>query len=173
MTISRSWISIRVILIILMIIVGICSARASDEIFEAEVSAIVDGNTLTLKFKDGDSYDVQLSGIDSPELAQDFGEEAKQFLQKKLLSKRVKVQLLGKDRWGNRLAVVWLKGEVDLRVELLKEGLAWTAERNPLQELENVRIEAQNKGKGLWQATEPTPPWIFRRQQSMLEAKGS
>lgn len=156
-----------------MIIVAICSARASDQIMEAEVSAIVDGNTLTIKFKDGDAYDIQLSGIDSPEPGQDFSDEAKQFLQKRALNKRVKVQLLGKDRWGNRLAVIWLKGEVDLRVELLKEGLAWTAERNPLPELENVRIEAQNKGKGLWQLTEPTPPWIFRRQQSMLQAKGS
>jgi micrococcal nuclease len=156
-----------------MIIVAICSARASDQIMEAEVSAIVDGNTLTVKFKDGDAYDIQLSGIDSPELGQDYGEQAKQFLQKRALNKRVKVQLLGKDRWGNRLAVIWLKGEVDLRVELLKEGLAWTAERNPLPDLENVRIEAQNKGKGLWQLTEPTPPWIFRRQQSMLQAKGS
>lgn len=173
MTASRSWISVRLILLILMVIVAVLSARASDEILEAEVSAIVDGNTLTVKFKDDDAYDVQLSGIDSPELNQEFGEQAKQFLLKKALNKRVKVQLVGKDRWGNRLAVVWLKGEVDLRVELLKEGLAWTAERNPLPELENVRIEAQNKGKGLWQAIEPTPPWVFRRQQSMLEAKGS
>lgn len=173
MTISTSWVSIRVILIILMVIVGIYSALASDEILEAEVSAVVDGNTLTIRFQDNDAYDVQLSGIDSPELTQEFGEQAKQFLQKKALNKRVKVQLLGKDRWGNRLAVVWLKGEVDLRVELLQEGLAWTAERNPLPELEKVRMEAQNKGKGLWQTTEPTPPWIFRRQQSMLVAKGS
>mgnify|MGYP001806191675 CR=1 FL=1 len=173
MTASRSWISIRVVLLILMIIVATFSAQASDQLVDAEVSAIVDGNTLTIKFKDGDFYDVQLAGIDSPEPGQDFSEEAKQFLQKKALNKRVKVQLLGKDRWGNRLAVVWLKGEVDLRVELLKEGLAWTAERNPLPELENVRIEAQNKEKGLWQATEPTPPWVFRRQQTMLVAKGS
>jgi micrococcal nuclease len=173
MTASRSWISIRIVLLILIIIVAIYSAKASDQVVEAEVSAIVDGNTLTIKFKDGDAYDIHLSGIDSPEPGQHFSEEAKQFLQKKALNKRVKLQLLGKDRWGNRLAVVWLKGEVDLRVELLKEGLAWTAERNPLPELENLRIEAQNKGKGLWQATEPTPPWVFRRQQTMLVAKGS
>jgi len=173
MTASRSWISIRLVLLILMILVAICSAKASDQVVEAEVSAIVDGNTLTIKFKDGDAYDVQLSGIDSPEPGQEFSDEAKQFLQKKALNKRVKVQLIGKDRWGNRLAVVWLKGEVDLRVELLKEGLAWTVERNPLPELENVRIEAQNKGKGLWQTSEPTPPWVFRRQQTMLVAKGS
>lgn len=155
-----------------MLIIAICSAWAASDFLEAEVSAVVDGNTLTIKLKD-DEYNVQLAGIDSPELAQEYGQQAKQFLQKKTLNKRVSVQLLGKDRWGNRLAVVLLKGEVDLRVELLKEGLAWTAERNPLPELENVRLEAQNKGKGLWQSAEPTAPWIFRRQQSMMEAKGS
>lgn len=173
MTVNRSCIFLSLILLNLIITVAVAYANASDELLEAEVIGIVDGNTLTIKFKDDDAYDVQLAGVDAPELIQEYGEQARQFLLKKALNKKVKVQLQGKDRWGNRLAVVWMKGEVDLRVELLKEGFAWTAERNPIPELENVRIEAQNNRKGLWQSTEPTPPWIFRRQQTMLQAKGS
>jgi endonuclease YncB( thermonuclease family) len=173
MTINRRCIFLRLIIVNLIITVAVANAYASDVLLEAEVIGIVDGNTLTIKFKDDDAYDVQLAGVDAPELIQEYGDQARQFLQKKILNKKVKVQLQGKDRWGNRLAVVWLKGEVDLRVELLKEGFAWTAERNPIPELENVRIEAQNKRKGLWQSAEPTPPWAFRRQQTMLQAKGS
>lgn len=173
MTMNRSWVLIRILLLLLMVIVACFSTMAMTEILEAKVLAVVDGNTLEVKTVDGETYRVMLSGVDSPELEQEFGEQARSFLEKMVLKKSVKVQWQGKDRWGNRLAVVWMKGEVDLRVELLKAGLAWTAERNPLPELENIRTQAQEKGKGIWASEEPTPPWIFRRQQTMLEAKGS
>lgn len=173
MTMSKTWLWIRVLLILLMVGIACVSAMAATELFEAKVLAVVDGNTLEIRDEAGDVYQIVLNGVDSPELGQDFGDKAKGFLEKIALKKNVKVQLDGKDRWGNRLAVVWVKEDVDLRVELLKAGLAWTAERNPIPTLENVRIEAQEKGKGLWASNEPTPPWIFRRQQSMMQAKGS
>jgi endonuclease YncB( thermonuclease family) len=68
---------------------------------------------------------------------------------------------------------VLIKGSVDPRVNLLKEGLAWTTERNPDPEFEAHRARAQEKGKGLWKERNPTPPWTYRREQSMMEAKSS
>jgi micrococcal nuclease len=56
---------------------------------------------------------------------------------------------------------------------LLKEGLAWTAEKNPIPELEEYRIKAKEKERGIWKQENPTPPWIYRRQQSMMQAKSS
>lgn len=173
MTMSKTWLWIRVLLLLLMMGIATISALAVTEMVEARVMAVVDGNTLEIKDTEGDVYRIVLSGIDSPELEQEFGTEAKAFLEKIVMKKNVKVQMEGKDRWGNRLAVVWVKEDVDLRVELLKAGLAWTAERSPDPALENVRIEAQKKGKGIWASAEPTPPWIYRRQQSMMQAKGS
>jgi endonuclease YncB( thermonuclease family) len=114
-----------------------------------------------------------LAGIDSPELTQEYGEKAKKYLEKMLLEKKVIVHFQGKDRKGNKLAVVLLKGEIDARIELLKEGLAWTSEKDPLPELEVHRTEAQEKGRGLWKEENPTPPWTYRRQQSMLQPKSS
>ena len=173
MTMSKSWVMIRFLLLLLMIGIACFSAMAASEVLEAKVLAVVDGNTLEVKSADGEVYTVMLKGVDSPELQQEFGDEARVFLEKLVLKKNVKIALEGKDRWGNRLAVVWMKGVVDLRVELLKAGLAWTAERNPLPELENVRKEAQEKEKGIWASDEPTPPWVFRRQQTMLQEKSS
>lgn len=170
---SKTWLWIRFLLLMLMMSIACICALAATSVVEAKVMAVVDGNTLEIKDASGDVYQIVLSGIDSPELEQAFGAQAKAFLEKMVMKKNVKVQIEGKDRWGNRLAVVWVKEDVDLRVELLKAGLAWTAERNPIPTLENVRIEAQEKGKGLWTSTEPTPPWIYRRQQSMMQAKGS
>lgn len=173
MTTTKSWMTVRFILLLLMMAIACFSSWAFSEEIDAKVVAVVDGNTLEVKSGAGEVYKIVLSGVDSPELEQEFGEEARAFLEKLVLKKSVKVLWQGKDRWGNRLAVVFLKGEVDLRVELLRAGLAWTAERNPNPELENVRTTAQERGKGLWSNTEPTPPWVFRRQQTMMLEKGS
>lgn len=164
---------IRLYMVLWIMSGGFYGAWATAEILEAKVVSVIDGNTLEVRTTDDELYKIVLSGVDAPELEQNYGNEARAFLEKLVLKKNVKVQMEGKDRWGNRLAVVWLKGQVDLRVELLKAGFAWTAERNPLPELENVRIQAQEQGKGLWKEGEATSPWIFRRQQSMLQAKGS
>lgn len=159
-----------------MILCGILifiTTLANAEVLEGKVVAVWDGNTLEVKAEDNETYKVLLAGVDSPELEQPFGEEARAFLEKLVLKKNVKIELTGKDRWGNQLAVVWAKGEVDVRVELLKQGLAWTAERNPLPPLEVIRTEAQQQAKGLWAMQEPTPPWVYRRQQTLTQAKGS
>lgn len=149
------------------------AAQMAQDPIEAKVIEVIDGNTLVAKDENGEEWKVMLAGIDSPELNQQFGNEAKSFLEAKTLKKAVTITLQGKDRWGNRLAVVMLKGKDDLRVELLSKGLAWTSERNPIPELEKIRIEAENAKKGIWQEEQPTPPWIFRRQQTLMQEKGS
>ena len=141
--------------------------------FEGKVTSVIDGNTIEVTNDAEETIRIILSGIDSPELTQEFGEEAKRYLEKLVLKKEVTVQIEGKDRKGNPLGVVWVKGKLDARVELLKEGLAWTAEKNPSPELEAHRAWAQEKGKGLWKKSDPTPPWVFRRQHSMLQPKSS
>jgi endonuclease YncB( thermonuclease family) len=134
---------------------------------------VIDGNTFELTTEDSESYKIKLYGIDCPQIGQEFGEKAKKFLEKKILDKAVRVKIHGKDRWGTRLGIVWVEGSDDLRIELLEAGLAWTAERDPIQELEAIREKAQEKGKGLWKDQEPTPPWIYRRQQTMTQFKSS
>jgi len=157
-----------------MVLMGVllCSMMAFAEEIDAKVVAVIDGNTLEVKGSDNETYKIMLAGVDCPELEQQFGDAAKEFLEKIALKKSVKVLLQGKDRKGNQLAIVTLKGE-DLRVELLKAGLAWTAERNAAPDLEMIRAQAEEKEKGLWKENEPTPPWVFRRQQTLLQEKGS
>ena len=140
---------------------------------EGKVVAVIDGNTLQIVCQNDQTHIVHLLGIDSPELSQEFGNESKEYLEKIALGKKVTVSIEGKDRRGNPLAVVMVNGRKDLRIELLEEGLAWTAEKNPLPELEACRTRAASKGLGLWKQNNPTPPWTHRRQQSMLEPKTS
>jgi endonuclease YncB( thermonuclease family) len=144
-----------------------------NEPLEARVTAVYDGNTVTIEDGDGETYDVLLFGIDCPELGQAMGKEAKIFLEKMVLKKKVTVEFYGKDRTGKRIAVILLKNEDDPRIELLKEGLAWIVEKNPPTDLEPYIRWAQAKKKGILNDESPTPPWQYRRNQSMAAPKSS
>jgi len=148
-----------------------CLAMASD--IKGKVVDVLDGNTLQVLGTDGKTYNILLAGIDCPELNQAFGEEAKACLSKLTLGKKVEVKILGNDRLGNAVAELLVNGKKDPRVQLLNEGLAWTSENTPKQNLECMRVAAQSKKKGLWKQDSPTPPWVYRREHSMTEGKTS
>jgi micrococcal nuclease len=141
------------------------------EEIKGKVTSVIDGNTIEILTRDQETYKVLLHGIDSPEPGQHFAEQARNFLENLLLNKSVVIELRGKDRLGNRLGEIHVEGTPDPRHELLKAGLAWTTE--PVAELEELKERARTQGKGLWQDEHPTPPWLYRRQQSMLQAKSS
>jgi len=143
------------------------------EIMRGKVMDVSDGNTIELLTDENELYKVELAGIDCPELKQPFGLEAKQLLEKSIKGNEVEAFIEGKNRWGVRQAIVMPNTGDDPRLKLLAEGLAWTSEKNPNPEFESIRIDAQDHGKGLWKDQDPTPPWIFRRQQTMLTPKFS
>lgn len=142
------------------------------ELIAGKVVTVIDGNTLEVFTPENETYKVLLFGIDCPELGQEYGEKAKQYLEKLILNKEVSVEIQGKDRWGNRLGIILIEG-VDPREELLKEGLAWTSEKNPIESFEAIKEKSKVKGKGLWEEQNPTPPWIYRRQQTVMQPKSS
>jgi micrococcal nuclease len=160
-------------MMILLLVGFVHFSLFADDTVSGKVISVIDGNTLEVVGDDNEVHKVQLAGIDCPELGQEYGDRAKAYLQNRILDKEVVVTFIGKDRWGNYLATVMINGTIDIRLELLEEGLAWTAERNPLSELETVKEEAREKEKGLWKLDNPTPPWVYRRQQTMMQVKGS
>lgn len=149
------------------------SAVSAGATAAGKVVSVIDGNTVEVLTESNEVITIFLADIDSPELTQEFGSEAKKYLEKLSLKKEVIVELRGKDRRGNNLGVLLIKGKTDVRIALLQQGLAWTAEKNPNPDLEIYRTSAQAQGKGLWRDDNPTPPWIYRREQSMLQPKSS
>lgn len=140
---------------------------------QGKVVRILDGNTFEFLAADGERYIVVLAGIDCPELTQAYGDEARICLEKLALDKNASLTLKGKDRVGNNIAEVMIDGKKDPRIQLLKDGLAWTIEGNSNAELEAYRVASQSKKKGLWKDENPTPPWTHRREQAMLVPKSS
>lgn len=134
-----------------------------------KVISVLDGNTIEILTSDGERTKVLLHGIDSPEEGQSYSAEARQLLESLLLNKMITLVDRGKDRHGNRMVEVNANGIPDPQREMLRLGLAWTT--HPDEELESIKEHARKLGMGLWTEENPTPPWLYRRQQSMKTPK--
>jgi len=133
---------------------------------------VIDGNTIEILTSDNETYSVSLKDIDCPEIEQQFGLEAKKLTEKILLKKKVTVIVRGKDRWGVRLVSIILGNGKDINAELLKKGFAWHNSRlSSNKSLKSLETNAKENKIGLWESDNPTPPWVFRRQQTMNVAK--
>ena len=148
------------------------SAIALPQEWSARVVRVIDGNTIEILTSDNETYSVSLKDIDCPEIEQQFGLEAKKLTEKILLKKKVTVIVRGKDRWGIRLVSIILGNGKDINAELLKKGYAWHNSRlSSNKSLKSLEANAKENKIGLWESDNPTPPWVFRRQQTMNVAK--
>lgn len=139
--------------------------------FSAKVVAVVDGDTVRIQLSDTKAT-VVLYGIDCPELGQDFGEEAKKFTDEKCFGKVVTIELMGKDKMGRLLGVITLPDGTNLNQNLVLKGLAWWSDKYaPKDEvLKRYHSAAKTSHRGLWSASNPIPPWIFRNGDKSVGA---
>ena len=134
---------------------------ASAEILEVFVYKVVDGDTF--HFRDQDRvYRIRLSEIDTPEMNQPWGIEARSALVSKVSNVLLKVNVVDTDRYGRKVAKVWF-GRQDINRELVREGHAWVYERY-LSDTTLLLDQAKAKEEaiGLWQVSDPIPPWQWR-----------
>ena len=131
--------------------------------FTAPVSRVADGDTITV-VHDGDTTRIRLDGIDTPEMDQAFGVQARAFISSRVSDRQVTVTVHDVDRYGRFVGRVQIDG-VDLSVALVSEGLAWHYTRYS-DDVVLARAEAEARAKkiGLWSQQSPLPPWVFRRQ---------
>ncbi|MCG8387603.1 MAG: thermonuclease family protein [Cytophagales bacterium] len=149
----------------------LCLHALQAQEFSSKIINVIDGNTFEIIDPSKETVKVMLSEVDAPELAQEHGEEARQFSEKLLLKKKVKVEFKGKDFLGNKLAKVTLKNDQDVGYILLENGWAMVKERTKNKKFLALQSKAKNDKLGLWVTENPTTPWVFRRQQTMIQAK--
>jgi len=147
-----------------------CAAMApittllGEETVEGRVTRIVDGDSIVVTDAKDVKYEVQLEGIDAPELKQAFGKEATQGLSKLLKDQSVKITWESKDNFERLLAQVYLN-DTHINQEMLKTGLAWHFKRyNKSEALAKLENEARDAKKGLWATEKPMAPWDFRKE---------
>jgi endonuclease YncB( thermonuclease family) len=146
------------------------------------VTKVVDGDTIHLN-SGGTSLKVRLYGIDTPEIeirnirtgmvvkeGQPYGEEAMRALGGKVDGQNVRLNIMNVDRYNRIVAMVWRRNR-NVNREMVAEGWAW-AYRKYLDgpyasEFIQEEEEARRKRLGLWQQSNPLPPWEYRRVMRM------
>jgi endonuclease YncB( thermonuclease family) len=152
--------------IALLLPLGLLAApRLAAAEFSAVVAGVHDGDTLTVRNGE-QSIRIRLSGIDSPEMNQPFGDDARSFTAELALGTTVTVIEEKMDRYGRLVAWVVLADGRNLNHEIVAAGFAWwyrpvSPGNRILAELES---DANKKSRGLWAVADPAPPWEWRKQ---------
>ena len=146
------------------------TAHASGSL-QGVVFAVIDGDTVLFK---PDHYaaeslaflKIRLADIDAPERDQSHGPAATRALSALVLNRRAEVETVATDAYGRKVAHIRV-GAVWVNRELVQRGHAWTStryRRNPV--LVKAQRDARSEDLGLWRDAAPTPPWVWRREQS-------
>jgi endonuclease YncB( thermonuclease family) len=144
---------------------GDCSAR---------VVGIADGDTITVLTADKTQHRIRLSGIDAPEIGQDFGTRAKQLASTQAFGKTVTVRTRDMDQYGRTVAEVILPDGRSLNREMVREGMAWWYRRYAPSDRELQRLEADARAakRGLWSQTNPAPPGRGAKARACRRQRG-
>lgn len=129
--------------------------------FPAKVIKISDGDTITV-LSGKEQTKVRLYGIDAPEKKQDYGQRSKQFLASLIAGQVVEVEPKGKDRYKRTLGIIYYKGQ-DINAQMVLNGYAWAYVKYSRMYVDQEKLARENK-RGLWQSSNPTPPWVWRKR---------
>ena len=127
------------------------------------VTRVSDGDSLRVEIGT-ENERIRLFGIDAPEIGQEFGTEARDFVRERTAGRTVNVERIGSDSYGREVAIVRIPDGRSLNTELVRQGYAWWSRRHAPDNLElaDAEREARSHKRGLWRQAEPVPPWIWR-----------
>ncbi|MCQ4294485.1 thermonuclease family protein [Pseudomonas stutzeri] len=149
----------------LLAVLLVTALPASAESFECRVIGIADGNSFSCRTVEGDRIRIRLAEIDTPELRQPYGSQARQTLSSYVFGKNVELTVQGRDELGRTLARVKV-ANVDVNSEMVRTGAAW-AYRGHLKDRTLLDLEAVAREfkRGLWSLhkSEQQPPWEWRK----------
>jgi endonuclease YncB( thermonuclease family) len=166
--------TLRSLLVVITFVFTVTAVSAQDSrtilkdnvtMIAGEVVEVRDGDTLIVKAKDKNLYEIRLQGIDAPENGQPFTAEARAALADMVLDKNVLVLIQKKDALGRYVGLVYRKG-VDVGLAMVSSGMAWHyrpfAGEQTAQDRQNYAAAeqgARSKAIGLWASKDAEPPW--------------
>ena len=151
--------------LILSAVALVAAFVASGKTLEGEVTRVSDGDTIWVKGigEQGKGVKVRLDRIDAPESKQDYGFEAKEYLNGRIGGKTVKVEWEKKDQFGRILGIVYIDG-TDINLEMVATGNAWHyAHFDQTPEYAEAEKSARAARLGLWADESPINPYDFRQ----------
>lgn len=137
-----------------------------------KVTAVYDGDTVTVEDDCGETYQLRLHGIDAPERKQEYGNMARLALTGMVLGKRVAIQQTAKDRYGRMVGRLYVDGR-DVNCAMVSNGHAWHYAKYAPEDTEigNAEEFARRHRLGIWGEPAPTPPWMYRKQHEQAAGR--
>lgn len=150
-------------LTILLLALLVSGGLSSEYLENLKIKRVVDGDTVHV-FSKGKVLKVRLVEIDTPEMDQPHGQEAKEYLESLLGDGYVDLDISGTDIYKRKLGRLYWKQQ-DINRLMVKSGHAWVYDQyvtdNTFYEDQNY---AKNKKLGLWKNNDPIQPWQWRRR---------
>lgn len=135
----------------------------SAEFIVGKVTRVSDGDTVILTDSKKNKTKVRLDGIDAPEIGQEYGDESKEFVEKLILNKNVKVKVIGVDKYKRTLGVIYLDN-LNINEELLANGLAWQYHYNKNEKYTQLVKSAKSNGLNIWSDRKAMDPYEWRKK---------
>lgn len=155
-------------LLLSAVLVLLATAAGADSV-TGRVVGIADGDTLTLLDGANTQHKIRLTGIDSPEKKQPFGQHCKQSLSDLAYGRTVAVEANKRDRYGRVLGKVLVDGQ-DANLEQVRRGCGWHYKKYMNEQPLDDRLaynaaedSARAARVGLWADRDPVAPWDWRK----------
>ena len=138
------------------------------------ITRVIDGDTVEIRTKPGlfrkSRRDrIRLYGIDAPESAQKGGSQSTKHLSKIIGSgKNVWIQTSGTDQYGRLIGLLYHHHgdpEYSYNYQMIEAGHAhcYMASRSDRSRFLKAQQDAREHRRGLWNQSNPTPPWEWRK----------
>ena len=140
---------------------------------EVKVEHIIDGDTVIV-VKNWHQIKIRLDSIDCPEEGQHWGDTAKYGLIKLIGGRKVRIEEHGIDPYERTLATIYVQHGygsewMNVNERMVTLGHAWVMRRfydhlpkDRQDKLNRLERWARSKRVGLWQISNPIPPWKWR-----------
>ena len=158
-------------------------AREPIRVLECMVDRVLDGDTVSVIVRNGGGtrIKVRLYGIDAPETdkigktsgkvfkpGQPYGEESMNALVSKVHNAVLTIKVYDIDKY-KRMVGVLMNGNRNINLEMVQGGWAWAYRQYLDTPYASEYIQAEEQARsqklGLWQQSNPQPPWEFRKLQ--------
>lgn len=152
---------------LMLVIAVLLMSKVVCHAWSGRVVYVVDGDTIDVN-RNGQKIRVRFYGVDTPEKAQWYGQNAKTFLSAQVIGKVVEIQETGRAAW-NRAEGIVLVGNLNINRHLVEYGYAWVDPRycqKPFcSDWKQSEKEAKAARRGLWKNASAIPPWEYRKRK--------
>lgn len=143
------------------------------KIRRVKIRRVVDGDSLEAQYGGlfgwmRRPFAVRLYAIDAPELAQPYGREAREHLRGLVRRGGIRMEAVGTDRYGRRVALLYRsrRRKESINLLMVRDGMAHWYRRYGGRELgfDRAEAEARARRRGIWRGRggQQQRPWEYR-----------